>query len=85
VAIKKSELYSKLTDRQIMELLLDRKWYRSLLSGVYALYNAVSHSISSRVTELADRYEKTMPQIEAEVAELESKVKSHLERMGFAW
>jgi len=82
---KARDQYAKLTDKQILELLLDRKWYRSILSGVYALYNAVSHSISSRVTELADRYEKTMPQIGAEVAELESKVKYHLERMGFAW
>lgn len=82
---KAREQYAKLTDEDMTELLLNRKWYRSLVSGVYALYIAVSHRISERVTELADRYEKTMPQLETEVAELESKVKSHLERMGFVW
>lgn len=82
---KAREQYAKLTDEQIMELLLDRKWYRSLVSGVYALYTAVSHRIAERVTELAERYERTMPELKTEVAELESKVKSHLERMGFVW
>jgi type I restriction enzyme M protein len=82
---KARDQYPKLTDEQIIELLLNRKWYRSLGSGVYALYAAVSHRISQRLTELADRYEHTMPQLEAEVAELESKVKSHLKRMGFKW
>jgi len=82
---KTREQYAKLTDEQIMELLLNRKWFRSLVTGVYALYTAVSHRIAERVTELADRYEKTMPQLESEVAELESKVKSHLERMGYKW
>lgn len=82
---KAREQYVKLTDDQCMELLLNRKWYRSLVGGVYALYTAVSRRIAERVTELAERYECTMPQLEAEVMKLESKVKSHLERMGFVW
>jgi type I restriction enzyme M protein len=82
---KVREQYAKLTDAECLELLLERKWYRSLERGVYALYTAVSHHIAVRVTELAERYEKTLPEIETEVAELESKVKSHLERMGFVW
>lgn len=82
---KAREQYAKLTDDQCLELLLERKWYRSLVSGVYALYTAVSHRIAERVTELAERYERTMPELETEVAELEGKVKSHLERMGFVW
>ncbi|MFB6365824.1 type I restriction-modification system subunit M [Paenibacillus elgii] len=82
---KAREQYAKLTDNEIMELLLERKWYRSIVGGVYALYKAVSHRISERVTELAERYEKTMPSLEGEVRELESIVKSHLQRMGFVW
>lgn len=77
--------YKKLTDDQCIELLLNRKWYCSLESSIYTLYTAVSHRITERVTELAARYEKTMPELETEVTELESKVKSHLERMGFVW
>jgi type I restriction enzyme M protein len=78
-------LYPKLTDKQCVELLLERKWYRSLVSGVFALYSSVSHAITIRDTELAERYEKTLPELEAELADYDVKVKGHLERMGFAW
>lgn len=37
------------------------------------------------MTELADRYERTLPELEDEVAKFDAKVKVHLERMGFAW
>jgi type I restriction enzyme M protein len=77
--------YPKLTNDQCLELLLERKWYRSLISGVFALYMSVSHSIATRDTELAERYEKTLPELEAEVADYASRVKGYLERMGFAW
>jgi len=77
--------YKKLTDEEMMELLLERKWYRTIHRGLYALYTDVSHRISERITELAERYERTMPELEAEVGQLGSRVKSHLERMGFVW
>jgi type I restriction enzyme M protein len=82
---KTHEQYPKLSDDQCLELLLNRKWYRTIISGIYALYTAVSHRIADRVTEFADRYGQTLPALETDVAELESKVKSHLERMGFVW
>lgn len=82
---KTRDKYPKLTDKQIFELLLNRKWYRALVSGIYNLYTAVSHRIAERVTELADRYENTLPQLEADVDEFEIRVKSHLGRMGFKW
>ncbi|OPY56602.1 MAG: putative type I restriction enzymeP M protein [Pelotomaculum sp. PtaU1.Bin035] len=82
---KVREQYAKLTDDQCLELLLERKWYSTLVNGIYALYTAVSHRISDRVRELNERYEQTLPALEAEVAQLETKVKSHLERMGFVW
>jgi type I restriction enzyme M protein len=77
--------YPKLTIEECLKLLIERKWYRSLGNDIYALYNAVNNRIGGRVTELAERYEQTLPEIETEVAELESKVQSHLERMGFVW
>lgn len=80
---KTREQYPKLTDAECVELLLNRKWYRTIISGIYALYTAVSHHIADRVSELNERYEQTLPELEAEVAQLEDKVKSHLERMGF--
>jgi type I restriction enzyme M protein len=82
---KTREQYAKLTDTEMMELLLNRKWYRTLVKDIFSLYTAVSHRISERVTELAARYERTMPQLEKDVSDLECKVKSHLERMGYKW
>ena len=82
---KTREQYPKLTIDQCLKLLIERKWYRSLVNDIYALYTAVNHRIGGRVTELAERYGQTLPEIETEVAELEGKVKSHLERMGFVW
>jgi type I restriction enzyme M protein len=78
------EKYPKLTDAECLELLLERKWYAALVSGIYALYETVNHRIADRIAELTERYEVTLPALEAEVTELESKMKSHLERMGFA-
>ena len=82
---KTREQYPKLTDNQCMELLLERKWYRSLAKGIFALYTAVCNRITERITELVERYENTLPQLEEQVNDYEVKVKSHLERMGFKW
>jgi type I restriction enzyme M protein len=82
---KTREQYPKLTDDQCMELLLERKWYRSLIKGIFALYTAVCHRITERITELVERYEDTLPQLEEQVEDYEVKVKAHLERMGFKW
>ena len=82
---KTRDQYAKLSDDQCMDLLLNRKWYGTIISGIYALYTAVSHRIADRVSELSERYEHTLPTLETEAAQLECKVKSHLERMGFEW
>ncbi|MEW6183593.1 MAG: class I SAM-dependent DNA methyltransferase [Bacillota bacterium] len=82
---KTKEQYSKLTDEEILELLVNRKWFHTIFEGIDALYTAISHSIANRVTELTERYEETLPAIAEEVAEYEVKVKSHLKRMGFVW
>lgn len=79
------EKYEQLTDEEIKQLLVEEKWFRTIYNGIDAIHAAVSHRLSSRVSELVERYAYTLPECEAEVAELESKVKSHLERMGFVW
>lgn len=70
---------------EIKELLVNRKWYYTIFDGIKALYVTTSHEIAGRVAELAERYENTLPSLENEVADYESKVKAHLERMGFVW
>ena len=77
--------YAALTDAQILELLVNRKWYYSIFAGVKALYVTASHNMANRIIELAERYEDDLPYLVEEAELLEAKVKAHLERMGFAW
>ena len=79
------EKYGKLSVEEIKELLVNRKWYYSIFDGISALYDSASHDMANRISELADRYENTLPELEQSVEDYEAKVKAHLERMGFAW
>lgn len=82
---KVKEKYTVLTVEEIKELLVNKKWYYSIFDGIDALYVAISHSITNRIVELAERYEDTLPVLSATVEDYEARVKSHLERMGFVW
>ena len=77
--------YAELTIEEIKELLVNRKWYYTIFEGIKALYVTTSHEIANRISELAERYEDTLPSLENEVESYEAKVKAHLERMGFKW
>ena len=77
--------YPVLTVEEIKDLLVNKKWYYSIFDGIDALYVAISHSITDRIVELAERYEDTLPTLSAMVDDYEARVKSHLERMGFKW
>ena len=82
---KVKEKYTVLTVEEIKELLVNKKWYYSIFDGIDALYVAISHSITNRIVELAERYEDTLPVLSATVEDYEARVRSHLERMGFVW
>ena len=77
--------YDSLTDEEILDLLVNKKWFDSIFAGIADLYAAISHHLTNRIIELAERYESTLPQLESDTTEYEAKVKSHLERMGFKW
>lgn len=77
--------YESFTDNEILDLLVNKKWFDSIFSGISDLYTAISHRLTSRIIELAERYEDTLPELDKVTTEYEAKVKSHLERMGFNW
>jgi len=77
--------YEKLSIEEIKDLVVERKWCRTIYEGIDNIYSAISHNLANRIIELVERYEETLPQIEEEVDSYETKVKSHLERMGFPW
>ena len=82
---KVKEKYALLTDEEVLEMLVNRKWYYSIFEGIKALYVTASHSMANRIIELAERYEYDLPYLAKEAEALEAKIKAHLERMGFAW
>ena len=77
--------YAEFTIDEVKELLVNHKWYYTIFDGISALYSTTSHNMANRISELANRYESTLPSLEKDVEDYEAKVKSHLERMGFSW
>lgn len=79
------EKYKVLTVDEIKTLLVEDKWLARLEQDVQSEIQRVSQQLTGRITELAVRYENTLPQLNAKVAESEEKVNSHLFKMGFIW
>jgi type I restriction enzyme M protein len=77
--------YPKLTDDEVKSLVVDDKWLAILDAAIHGEMERVSQALTQRVKELAERYETPLSDMTDRVAELESKVDGHLEKMGFVW
>jgi type I restriction enzyme M protein len=77
--------YPKLSEAEVKSLVVDGKWLMALDASAHGEMDRVSQALTRRVKELAERYETPLPALEGRVAEIESKVRRHLETMGFAW
>ena len=77
--------YHKLTEAEVKALVVDDKWLAALDAAIHGEMDRVSQALTQRVKELAERYETPLPRMASSVAELETKVNRHLEKMGFAW
>jgi type I restriction enzyme M protein len=75
--------YGKLTEEEIKTLVVGDKWLATLAAAVQGELDRVSQTLTGRIRQLAERYVTPMPQLTGQVAELETKVSRHLERMGF--
>lgn len=79
------ERYPSLTEEEVKQLVVEDKWMHTIESAIKDEIDHISQRLTNRVTELAERYENSLPEIEAEVQEAEAKVNAHLEKMGFVW
>jgi type I restriction enzyme M protein len=77
--------YPKLTEVEIKVLVVDDKWMATLDAAIHGELDRVSQALTQRVRTLAERYEIPMAKLAERVANLETKVNKHLEKMGFAW
>ena len=77
--------YRKLTEDEIKTLVIDDKWGATLEGRIIGEIERVTQQLANRVKELDERYAEPLPQLEAEVEMLSSRVNDHLKRMGVLW
>ncbi|CAA0151850.1 type I restriction-modification system subunit M [Tenacibaculum maritimum] len=77
--------YGKLTEEEVRELVVDKKWLASLQATLQTEMDAISQRLTSRIKELAERYEHTLTELDGTTNMLENKVSEHLKTMGLVW
>ncbi|CAN5490758.1 type I restriction-modification system subunit M [soil metagenome] len=77
--------YPKLREVEVKTLVVEDKWLAALDADIHGEIDRVSQALTQRVKEVAERYETPLPQMVDRVVGLETKVRRHLEKMGFAW
>lgn len=75
--------YETFTDEEIIDLLVNRKWYKAIDDGIQNLYITVANHLTKRIVELYERYENTLSELNTKLAEEEKVVFGHLTQMGF--
>jgi type I restriction enzyme M protein len=75
--------YADLSEEDIKRLVIEKKWFASLGSRLDGEMQRISQQLTSKVSALAERYAQTLPEIDAEIADLEAKVANHLKLMGY--
>ena len=79
------EKYESLTELEVKELVIKSKWIPAIVGEVNSELDKISHRLTTRIKELAERYDETLATIEEEVQNYSNKVDEHLKRMGFTW
>lgn len=77
------EKYKSLTPEEIKELVVDGKWMTTIEKEIKTEVERICQRLSQRIKELSERYESTLSDISGKVAGYETKVREHLEKMGF--
>ena len=75
--------YADLTEEDVKRLVVEKKWFASLGARLDGEMQRISQQLTSKVAALAERYAQTLPEIDAEIADLEEKVTAHLKQMGY--
>ncbi len=83
--IKIINQYPKLSIDEIKTITVDKKWMATMESHIKTEMDAISHRLTERIKELADRYETPMPKLTSDVADLTTRVENHLKRMNYTW
>jgi type I restriction enzyme M protein len=74
--------YGELTEADVQTLVLEAKWAATIVSRVSAEVETMTLALVGRIQELGARYAETVGALNADLAELESRVHAHLVAMG---
>jgi len=77
--------YAKLSEADVKTLVVDDKWLATIDTDIHGEMDRISQTLTQRVKELAERYDKPLSVLAEQADAMESKVRAHLERMGFSW
>jgi len=75
--------YPQLTIDEIKALVIDDKWFATVWRGIDELFRSISVALTERVSTLAERYGRSLPEIEAESEASEQKVSEILSAIGY--
>lgn len=74
--------YPELKENEIKHLIIEEKWLSTLETKFTSELDRVSQKVSQKLTELAERYETPIPNLEDNLKKLEKKVSKHLQKIG---
>ena len=80
---KVREKYTKLTVNEVREMVVIKKWLATVTGRCEDEMQRVTQDIAASVTALAERYERTLGEMETSASDLEKRVNDHLKKMGF--
>ena len=76
--------YATLTEADTRALLIEHKWLPALAAAVQGELDRLSHTLTARIRQLAERYATPLPALEQQVQALAAQVGAHLQHMGAA-
>ena len=74
--------YPQLSVGEIKTLVVDDKWLATLAMAVQGELDSVSQTLTTRIRQLAERYDTPLPKLMGEVTNLSARVEQHLINMG---
>ena len=77
--------YPQLNVDEIKTLVVDDKWLATIAISVQGELDRVSQTLTTRIRQLAERYDTPLPKLVDKVTDLSARVEEHLKRMGAVW
>lgn len=75
--------YPELSIDEIKTIVIEKKWMHNIEERIRTEMDNISHRLTERIKELAERYKTPLPTLANSVKDLEKTVGGHLEKMGF--